>query len=313
MFISWLQHHGRSADLSEALGIEAVFLPEDIAKKNVFVRYLAAARYTRDVIRKGPPGAIFLMLPPAPALITVRLVNREKHRLIADLHTGYFSDPKWSWFAGFGMRLLRGSTVLVTNSYLADKCRNAGLESIVLHDVLVDRRGEESAGRASYILCPLSYANDEPVDMLLKAAELTPNIKYKFTGRPPQGVRRNAPTNVEFTGYVDDVEYLALLQNALAVAAITNRDHTMQRAGYEALMAGKPQITSNYPVLREFLGDAALYVDPSREREFASAVNRIELDPEGYIRSAAVVLETRMHEQAEVLKSLSRLTVTPTR
>jgi glycosyltransferase involved in cell wall biosynthesis len=49
------------------------------------------------------------------------------------------------------------------------------------------------------------------------------------------------------------------------VMCLTNQDHTMQRGACEALCLGKPIITSDWPVLREYFSQGTLHVDNSAE------------------------------------------------
>lgn len=305
MIVSWIDFHGRSAGLAEELGVEAVFLPDAIAKKRHVFKYLAAARYTRSVIRDRRPNSIIVMLPPAPLLVVAALSRPRGSKLIADLHTGFFSDPKWSWFSRIGLWMLRRNSAIVTNEPLAAQCRRAGTNAFVLHDILTDRRvGKVEHDAGAYILCPLSYANDEPMDALLEATRRIPDLRFVFTGKAPDWVRGSAPENVIFPGFVSAAEYDRLVRDCLAVVAVTDRDHTMQRAGYEALMEGKPQVTANFPVLRDFLEGAAAYVDPNDPESIARAVRDISDNPEKFAAAANDVLLRRMSEQQHEIKMI---------
>ncbi|MFJ6268593.1 glycosyltransferase [Pseudarthrobacter oxydans] len=199
------------------------------------------------------------MLPPAPLALVARLVRGRHHvRNFYDLHTGFFHDPKWQWASSWTLRLLRGSTAIVTNTNLATLCDRAGVRAHVLHDVLLRHDGQSIPG--PYIVCPVSYSNDEPIDRILEAAGNLPDTRWLLTGEAPNGVRAKAPANVEFSGFLSDTEYDAALRNASLVVALTNRRDTMQRAGYEALMRGVPVVTSDFEVLRDFFEDSAVYV-----------------------------------------------------
>ncbi|WP_157179153.1 glycosyltransferase family protein [Rhodococcus sp. R1101] len=303
--MSWIDFHGRSAGLAEELGVEAVFLPDAIAKKRHVFKYLAAARFTRSVIRDRRPNSVIVMLPPAPLLVVAALSKPRGSKLIADLHTGFFSDPKWSWFSRIGLWMLRKNSAIVTNEPLAVQCRRAGAKAFVLHDILVDRRvGSVERGAGAYILCPLSYANDEPLDALIEATRRMPDLNFVFTGNAPAWVRQSAPENVSFPGFVSAEEYNRLVRDCLAVVAVTDRDHTMQRAGYEALMEGKPQVTAHFPVLRDFLECAAAYVDPSAPESIVRALMEISNDPQRFIAAANEVLPRRMSEQQHEIKMI---------
>ncbi|NKS19984.1 glycosyltransferase [Rhodococcus hoagii] len=308
MFISWIQHHGRSESLARELGIPAVFMSDGTSRKPLLAKYWRAARETRAALKRDNPDVIYLMLPPAPALLAVLMFKPRESRLVVDLHTGYFSDPKWSWFTSIGLKLMRKATVLVTNHPLQQKCAAHGVQAIVMHDVLRPAYNDD-ASRDDIVLCPLSYANDEPVSEIMEAARLCPNLDFVFTGNAPNSVREKAPSNVRFSGHVSAKEYQDLMAHSLLVVAMTNRDHTMQRAGYEALMAGKPQVTADFSVLRDYLGPAALYAHPESPESISDQVLRIASDADQFRAAARHVLTDRMSEQAatlEVLRSLPR-------
>ncbi len=86
---------------------------------------------------------------------------------------------------------------------------------------------------------------------------------------------------MKFTGYLTNSDYDAELANCDVVMALTTRDHTMQRAGYEAIAAAKPQVTADFKVLRDFHADAAIYVDPHSHADIARGGVREALSNSG--------------------------------
>lgn len=326
LFISWTRQNGRTADLAAALGIEPRFvhLPSCLGLPGRYLRQLIA---TRRMLRRERPDCVVLMLPPAPALLALAAPRRGRRpRLVVDLHTGFFLDPKWRWACRASLRRIRrlGAIAVVTNEPLRQICSRARVESVVLHDVLVEGgsgadRHEAEAGPGSgsplaataaaapaarpSLLCPLSYANDEPVAELLGAATITPELRWVFTGRAPQEARRAAPANVEFTGFIDDAAYDALLRRSTGIVALTTREHTMQRAGYEAFNAGVPQLTSDLPELREFYGDSARYASADAER-IAAAARELVADRAELRRRLLALRPRRVTEQQRALALL---------
>jgi hypothetical protein len=245
---------------------------------------------------------IVLMLPPTPAMFAVMVGAPKTSARVYDLHTGFFDDPKWAWAARLSLSLMRRRGVaLVTNTALQSRCERAGVRAVVLHDPILDRGGAVSP--ENYLLCPLSYANDEPLNEMLEAAALTPSVRWVLTGRAPTWVRDAAPSNVEFTGFVGDEEFDELMRRAAGVAALTTRPHTMQRAGYEALMASTAQVTSDFPELREFLADAAVYVDRS-PASIAGGVMEIMERRSEIVEAAIRIRALRIQEQSVVLREL---------
>ena len=62
------------------------------------------------------------------------------------------------------------------------------------------------------------------------------------------------------TGFLPDAQYVGLLQAVDAVMVLTTRDYTLQLGGCEAVAAGQPLITSNWPFLQDFFFKGTIYV-----------------------------------------------------
>lgn len=284
IFLSWIDFHGRSAGIANDLGIQTVFIGG--GSGNVLWRYLRQWDATRRVLREQRPDTVLLMLPPVVALLCVRLTTRGRVRIVGDLHTGVFTDPKWRWAVPLTMRLIgRNGAAVVTNEVLADRVRGAGQTALVMHDLIDDSVVDDGValpaaleraltGNDRWILVPLAYAHDEPLNEILAAAQKTPEISWVLTGRAPTEFKDRAPQNVLFTGFVSNEDYERLLSRASAVAALTVEEHTMQRAGYEAISNTKALMTTPMAVLQEFFEDAAVYAEPTTQG-LASAAQRV--------------------------------------
>lgn len=309
LFVSWIRHHGRSADLAMELGLEPVFITGGTAP--ILTRYWRQFRLTSKLLREKSPQAVFVMQPPLPAILVAWAYAQSRHiRIAGDLHSGAFLDPKWKWSAGFVLRMLRQNGIAITtNLHLAELCRRAGVRTFVIHDSVTELSAPARdpspqtksllAGPA-YILVPFAYASDEPVGALLKAATLTPEVTWLLTGEAPSNVRRISPANVKFTGYVSEVDFRHLLLGAGAVAALTNRPYTMQRAGYEAMAAGQALLASDHLVLRDFFGDAAYYAS-SEPSSIAAAATAVLSSREQYVK--------KMMRRRSLQESLHRETI----
>lgn len=303
VFISWTRSNGRTEDLAAALGIDAVYVYHP-SRFGLIGRYIAQYRMTRRFLREHRPASVILMLPPVPALLAVTRNTSRKTRLVFDLHTGFFYDPKWKWASGFALRLMRDrGTAIVTNQHLADACDDVGVKALVMHDLL--KAAGEVLDPKPYLLCPVSYANDEPIAEILSAARTTPEINWKLTGRAPASFSANAPANVDFTGFVSHAEYDRLIGNAAGVVALTTRPHTMQRAGYEAFNVGTAQITSNFPELRDFYGDSVVYSAPKSE-SIADAARELFAQRPILIERLLELRTQRITEQKDSISSLRK-------
>lgn len=308
LIVSWVRYHGRSAGLSEALGYETAFI---VDRSRIIVwRYFKQTCATWRLVRGSHYRQVIIMLPPFPVLMIVLAATSKKVSIVADLHTGFFLDPKWRWARKLSLRMLQGHKAIVTNIPLAEVCESSGVRAFVLHDILhrpTAPTGEvetPGADRHPTLVCPLGYANDEPIAELIDAIRRMPEFRFILTGRPPQWVRSAVSSNVEFSGYLSNDEYWRLIDVSDGVVALTTRDLTMQRAGYEALLCGKPQVTANFEVLRSFYEDAAVYTDPDSDSIVAAVRAMVQQIPRLRER-CAVVLEERRAEQRRALQVLA--------
>lgn len=280
LFISWIGYHGRSEDLAKQLRAHDRYVTG--GDGNRLLRYWKQWRETTALVKRTEPDAIFVMQPPVLALWAVAIAARQSTLVIGDLHTGVFTDRKWSWAWKGIVRSLRrrAGAVIVTNESLARRCRARGVRTFVLDDAVPRRVGSEPLSvrapglddlRAeSYVLVPLAYAPDEPIDEILAAASADYERTWVFTGRAPARVIAKAPRNARFSGFVSNDDYNWLAANAGVILACTDEEDTMQRAGYEAVSWERPLVTSRMQVLTSYYGDAAEFADPSSASIYAA-------------------------------------------
>ncbi|UNQ39113.1 glycosyltransferase [Prescottella equi] len=306
-FISWIKFHGRSAELALRLGANALFIETRYPKAPAILRYVELSIRTVAILRRTPWSTIIIMLPPFPLLVVAKIFRKKETLLVADLHTGVFLDPKWAWARGLTMRMLRGHIAVVTNSKLAQECESQGVRAVALHDVVTRKISFGSRSPAQLtVLCPLAYASDEPIHEIFDAARSLPNFKFIMTGRAPDHVREAAPDNVQFSGYLSNADYDATMANSSVVLAMTTRDHTMQRAAYEALMSGVPIVTSDFRLLRDFFEHAAVYADCTAS-SIASALQWAIQNSKEIQEQSASVLEQRIADQEVQIAHLRKI------
>jgi len=315
VFVSWIDFHGRSEGIARRLGIEE--WADGGGSGPLPVRYARLWAATWKYLRRVKPTEVIVMQPPVVALLAVRAAVGRNVRICGDLHTGTFYDPKWKWSTRLVMKLLKAPNIsIVTNDALAVKVRELGSEAVVLHDLIESYQPADELGpfedpaletltERSYVLVPITYSYDEPLEELAAATHRTPGVTWVFTGRAPASfVEQCDAANTVFPGFVSREEYLRLLAHANVLLAPTTEEDTMQRAGYEAMCAGKALVTSDTAVLREFFADAALTVPPQAAR-FASAVARAA-EEQKHFESRMKDLKVRREQEQE--EALARLT-----
>lgn len=314
VFISWIDFHGRTDGIARALGIES--WSNGGGEGNILVRYSRLWRETRKFLKQRSPKTVIVMQPPVVALWAVRSVRIPGMRVAGDLHTGAFDDPKWKWATRSLLRSLRHPDLaIVTNEALAKAARKQGADALVLHDLiedypetLNDQEYDEpllkSLAGKEFILVPLAYAYDEPLEALSSASHRNADIKWVFTGRAPDSfIAECNPDNSIFPGFVSRDDYLRLLGSSTVVIAPTTEENTMQRAGYEAMCASKALITSNTKVLRDFFDDAAIITDPTSDG-FTNAVAEALMKQDELQEKIALLKVKRIAEQDAGLKQL---------
>jgi glycosyltransferase involved in cell wall biosynthesis len=236
------------------------------------LKYLLQSVRTLQVLFRDRPEAIHVQNPPFVSALIVHLYCRMAGaRFVIEHHSAAFGSA-WRW-AGPAQRFIvrRAATNIVTNEHWAGVVRGWGGHGLVMYDPFLDLpEGEPyGLGPGFNVAFVGTFAPDEPVDAVVEAARMLPDIHFYVTGDTRKGsaaLLAGAPPNVTFTGFLEpNGRYLGLLREVDAVMVLTTRDHTLQLAGCEAISVGKPVITSDWPYLRELFAGGAVFVHPSPE------------------------------------------------
>ena len=267
-FVSWIGHHSRSARLAEAVGAPCHFIAVGRTGQKWLapVRYIVQALLTLRLLMRTRPAVLWVMAPPLPlVLIGLAYARLTRTKLIIDAHSGAVQRVR-NGQERRGLRVVaaRADVIVVTNARLAAVVDSWGAATAIVDDPPLDvvdvlwRR--PAAGEPFRLVFPASWESDEPLDSLFEATRGLPEIELTVTGRA-RGSRSNDASHVRFTGYLSDPEYAELLKRAHAIAALTTREMTMQRAGYEALAYGKPLVASDRAVLRDYFSRGTVFVE----------------------------------------------------
>jgi hypothetical protein len=122
----------------------------------------------------------------------------------------------------------------------------------------MQQRGCSGARRALFVC---TFAPDEPVAEVLQAASGLRDVEFRVTGdlrRLPARLRRDAPANVRWVGYLGPDHYVAALADADVVLSLTLREDSVARSAHDAVDALRPLVLSGGPHLRELFPYAVL-------------------------------------------------------
>ncbi len=96
--------------------------------------------------------------------------------------------------------------------------------------------------------------------MLPEVARRLPDLRFAVTASP-RGDLRAWPANLRADRLPRRRDYWRQLQGSSAVVVLTTRPATLLSGGYEAMVLGRPLVTSDHAALREYFGDAAVYAN----------------------------------------------------
>jgi glycosyltransferase involved in cell wall biosynthesis len=266
-FVAWGAVSGRSAEIADALGGEAYCLypPGPGVRPPVLVRYVLSAVRTIDYLVRTRPGLVIVTNPPVFAgCVVLAWARRSGASVVLDSHPGGFGaqgdtvsarlQPLHRWL------VRRVDLTMVTAPGFRQQVESWGGKGIIVHEA----PGNWDVGPPPRllrpkVLCVGRFAGDEPVEVVLQAAALTPECDFAVTGDlnacPPHLVE-TAPANVTFVGFLDPAGYRSAIQGATAVLTLTTEPLSVMRAAYEAVYAERPLIVSDWPINRELFADA---------------------------------------------------------
>jgi glycosyltransferase involved in cell wall biosynthesis len=313
VYISWAESCSRSDHTARELGGRShmVYASRFGSRAStILLKYAVQWRDTTRILRNERPDVVFVMTPPLVAALPVFWYAWAKgKRVVLDAHTGAFLNPRWrrlQWLQRMLCR--RAATTIVHNEHLAVLVRNAGGEVTLVPDVPVLFDKPEPFPRPSSftvaVVCSFNY--DEPVEAILDAARLVPDVTFFVTGNPrhlsPEVVT-NLPENVTLTGFLSTAAYGGLLTVADAVLTLTTLNHTMLRGAYEASYQGTPVIVSDWPILREAFSEGAVHVDNSAA-SIAAAVREVQHRLDEFRAGAQRLRERKLQRWQSTRKAL---------
>ncbi len=315
VFITWYPYCRRSDALGGQLGAPSYLVHYLRFKAPLMapLKYVLQALKTVSILLRERPNGVLVANPPVVAPLVIWFASHFLGcRFIVDAHSGAFQHSRWRWSLPLQRFLARQAlATIVTNSHMAERVRSWGGRVELVQDLALDLDpdGERRRRGDFHVVFVCTYSVDEPVEAVLDAARILPDVLFSFTGDPSyarRGLRKAVPSNVHLTGFIPDSDYLALLRSADAILVLTREDHTMQRGAYEAVALEKPLITSHWPLLREVFSKGTVHVDNSPE-SIAAAVRRIQENP-GVFRAEMLTLKrSRAVVAAAQAENLRRL------
>jgi glycosyltransferase involved in cell wall biosynthesis len=293
VFIHWTAHDSRSASLARHLGTDAFFVQSIKWRSKLLAptRYFINALRTVQRLCRENPDVIFVANPPIFAVLVVWVYSFfYRCGFIVDTHSAAFTAKRWSIFLWL-YRLLAKRAILhiLHNEVLEHEVARWGVRTTNFGEVLYQIETDEAPfpfRRGFNVVFVSLFSRDEPLEDVIEAAREMPGINIYVTGSlamAPQRVIQKASENVIFTDFLSNEKYGALLRGSDVVMCLSKNDNTMQNGAYEALVVGRPIITSDWPVLRSFYHKGAMCIDNSSV-SIMSAIRHIQAEYPRYLQ-----------------------------
>ncbi len=259
------------------------------------IKYVPMWLKTWVILLRQRPTAVFVVNTPvfAPLCVyTYCLFARIPY--VMNIHGHSFTGRRWGWSLPLLRFLARKAKVnLVDFSGYKRLFESWGARAMILEDPAQEI---PSVGRTvtskieEFELAVIStFAPDEPVELVVAAARLLPEVRCYILGDTALADRDlmdSAPENVSFPGYLKGEEYWNLLNSANAVMTLTTNSDSLVAGGVEGMHLGKPLILSRQPVLVEYFEKGAVFVDHTVE-SIAEAVRDVQKRQQALARESA--------------------------
>jgi hypothetical protein len=322
VYIAWIGFQRRPESMRPAFGYSLHYVPPPFKARWLRpVGYLVQLWRTMRIVLGERADVAWVQMPPnflAHYMVLLRALTGRPRRIIADCHNSALRPP-WSEFPLLVRMLNRVDVVIAHNEEIGRDVARMGVDPARL--VVFETRPAQvsppavlpARGDLPTILVPCSFNSDEPIDVLLAAAALAPDIHFRVTGNVAKAQARGfvdkAPANLEFTGFLTKEDYDRSLFTSDALLGLTTIEGVQLSVANEAVGAGKAMVLSDTAILRTLFGAAALFA-PNEPQPLAAACREaVARAPELDARSAElrIAREQRWAGQAAHVAALARI------
>jgi glycosyltransferase involved in cell wall biosynthesis len=161
---------------------------------------------------------------------------------------------------------------------------------VLASTAVIDRRDARAAfGLPDNVYLAISsgrLTGDKNHRVLIEALAALPDIHLGIAGVGPEretllhlATERGVTERLHLVGEVPPERIFNFLA-AGDLYLFPSRTETFGLAAAEAAIAGLPVVANDIPVLREVLGDAAIYADAERPADMAAAIGRVAAEPD---------------------------------
>ena len=274
IYIAWKSECFRGLQSAHVFGLELVLIKPMRGRGllRTIARYVVSGLMTIRVLVERRPTTLGTLNQPLPLALIGWIYSRlTGAKLILDGHSKVYDERAPKWQQALYRRISRDAYLTLNhNRQDAAVLERWGARGVLLETLpfaLPVPEVRPATSSQPYVLVVCSFAADEPIDVLLDAARLTPELHIKMTGDfTKAGLKReDFPPNVEPTGFLSTQDYYDTFAGAAAIVTLSTRNWIMQMAVGEALLLGVPVVTNKAPILQAVIADGGVFVDLTAE------------------------------------------------
>lgn len=269
LWITW-ENQIRNKSLSDRLGVELHVLS---SKRMRFVRYAACIFRTVNLILIHRPSAVFAQNPSIVLTYLVMLLKYVfRYTFVTDAHYAGIMAPSGNRLLQMALDFCnrRADLVIVTNEEHGKYVEKIGGRALVCEDPLPNigryARNVNEQAQKVFVIC--SFDVDEPYVDAFHAARILQEEGYVFwvSGNfNKSGIVPVEWSHVRFLGYVPEAEFYSHLAESQVVVDLTTQENCLVCGAYEAMVLGKPLVTSKTSALQKYFTHGTVFVDHDPE------------------------------------------------
>ena len=301
--LSWSKYHRRNEVLAPLLDAEKVYFPACFKKKWLRpIDYLLLFLKTVMYLRKARPDVVIAQCPQSFIGLAAYVARVP---FVIDAHNATWQSF-WHRVPGTRFLLRKAMAVIVHNAEMLAVARERDPKAhyVVISDPL-ERIVSNVPRKKQQVMLICSFADDEPVDVLVELIRIMPEWDFVITGsisRIPSGLRQELEglPNLTLTGFLSEQEYNEVLCSSACAVVLTTREGCQPCGACEAVSSDTPLVLSKNALT---------------DQMFAGASSRVDHDPEAISRAIETVVEEsfdfktfRDHWMADVHAGVQRLT-----
>lgn len=227
---------------------------------------------TWQVLIEKKPSAVLVINTPVFAPLCVYVYCRLSGIPFAmNVHGHTLGGRRWGWSVPLQRFLARRAVVnLVGTTEYQGILNSWHAKTLFLEEPPIKIPDSTSLNHTHEfeVTVVSTFAGDEPLEPVLDAARMTPDVHYSILGDVRLAKRElleAAPANVTFTGYLKGNAYWDQLKSSQAIMVLTTNPYSLVAGGSEGMYCGIPLILSRQPALLDYFTRGAVFVEHTPE------------------------------------------------